>query len=840
MANSHERELSVGDRIGRYEILSVLGSGAMGMVYKCRHDVLGRVVAIKTLRLQRTTDDRTQKRFIREAQMGYRLDHENLIGLVDFGNMANGDPYLVMEFVSGQSLYEIMKRERYLIPERAVSIFAQVCDGLSHAHQRGVIHRDLKPANILVIHNEGGPEKIKIVDLGVAKMVQGGEDDQAEAITMTGEVCGSPIYLSPEQCMYQELDARTDIYSLGVCLYECLTGVPPLRGATVYDTIYMHVHEMPRPFGQVGANPDIPKRLEEVVFRCLQKQPKDRFETMAQLKHELQAALKTQSEAINVLPPESLFGSGSGSHKAAAPGKKASGEQARPPEPRMPQAAPPQAPAQPNAQELQAPPQAQYQSGPLPSAHLDYQSGPQAQAQDAQLHSGQQAAAALPGQDIESEFTADSTNDSSKLKALSKGKGKTSKGKSKKSASGKPAAREKEDSSLLGGNLAQFSKFNVRNVGLLASMALVFFGFGSVFQYFIMKSMEKPAEQAQPANNTTPVSSPFVDPPKETTKSTADSHDKTSKSASNANKSSASKPGQKSSNTNKTVKTAIASKPASMDDLEAMLDGQGSQNRYQAIVEHVPNTPHQHSAGKYPPKQAPNRTYTHLKPGRHMPQARPMPTLRRTALSGGGPPMGGRQMPMMGNGQMPMMGNGQMPMMPMGNGRMPMMGNGQMPMMGNGQMPMMPPGGGAGGLKGGSLLSKIQDFVASQSGGMMQPSSSAQPNMGGGMPGQSSDVLGQQTALSNEATRLCQAGQWEAACQKFEMAYNLNRSNVEVKDLYAYALNSYAVKLNKQGNYEQAVQYVKKAVNLSPGNSLYQNNHHKFLDNLKNKQAGNI
>ncbi|MBX9723665.1 MAG: protein kinase, partial [Candidatus Obscuribacterales bacterium] len=327
MPPSYDEDLKIGDRIaGRYEILAVLGHGSMGVVYKCRHDILGSIVAIKTLRLQRTADDRSQRRFEREARLAHKLQHPNLISVQDFGHTANGDPYLIMDFVSGEPLFDILKRERNIYPERVVNLFSQVCDGLYHAHQRGVIHRDLKPANMLVMKRDNAPETIKIVDLGVAKIVHGGDEEESEALTMTGEVCGSPIYLSPEQCTYQELDARTDIYSLGVCLYECLTGMAPLRGNTVYDTIYMHVHDMPRPFDVVAPHLEIPKRLEEIVFKCLAKQPKDRYETMMQLKHDLVASLKQSNGAptLNVLPPELLF---SGQNAAA---KKASGEFAKP------------------------------------------------------------------------------------------------------------------------------------------------------------------------------------------------------------------------------------------------------------------------------------------------------------------------------------------------------------------------------------------------------------------------------------------------------------------------------------------------------------------------------
>lgn len=320
MQSSYGEELGVGDKIaGRYEVMSVLGKGSFGVVFKAKHEILGRIVAIKTLRTQRIVDDRSARRFEREAKVACLVDHPNIIKVHDFGyNAGDGVPFLVMDFVSGIPLYNILKEERCITPERAVLLFSQVCDGLFHAHQRGVIHRDLKPANIMVVKVENEPETVRIVDLGVAKIVAGSEEE-SDAITRTGEVCGSPIYLSPEQCVYSELDPRTDIYSLGVCLYESLTGVPPLRGATVYDTIYMHVNEQPKSFKAVAPDLDIPANIEQIVMRCLSKRPCDRFESMQELKQELLNALKDGPE-INVLAPEELFRGGGGAPKKSGPG----------------------------------------------------------------------------------------------------------------------------------------------------------------------------------------------------------------------------------------------------------------------------------------------------------------------------------------------------------------------------------------------------------------------------------------------------------------------------------------------------------------------------------------
>ncbi|MBY0547238.1 MAG: protein kinase [Candidatus Obscuribacterales bacterium] len=350
MQSSYGEELGVGDKIaGRYEVLSVLGKGSFGVVFKAKHEILGRIVAIKTLRTQRIVDDRSAKRFEREAKAACLVDHPNIIKVHDFGySVEDGVPFLVMDFISGIPLYNILKEERCITPERTVLLFSQVCDGLYHAHQRGVIHRDLKPANIMVVKKENEPETVRIVDLGVAKIVAGAEAAESEAITRTGEVCGSPIYLSPEQCVYSELDHKTDIYSLGVCLYESLTGVPPLRGETVYDTIYMHVNESPKPFKTVAPDLDIPASLEEIVMRCLSKRPCDRFESMQELKQALLNALK-EDHKINVLTPEELFLGGA--QKKGNPGVSGSQPRLQPLSVEQPRAAPASVPLAPDSKE---------------------------------------------------------------------------------------------------------------------------------------------------------------------------------------------------------------------------------------------------------------------------------------------------------------------------------------------------------------------------------------------------------------------------------------------------------------------------------------------------------
>jgi serine/threonine protein kinase len=308
MLTPYNEELFVGSRFAdRYQILSVVGRGSMGVVYKARHELMGRLVAIKMLRGQLQVDEKSIKRFEREARAASRLDHPNVITVHDFGLTEHRQPYLVMDYVSGVTLYEIQRREKVMAAERAVHIFMQVCDALHHAHFHGVIHRDLKPSNIMVMQKDEDPNFVKVFDLGIAKIAWGEEEGitEGEALTGTGEVCGSPVYLSPEQCKHDPIDHRTDIYSLGVVMYELLTGVPPLMGETVYDTIYLHVHEEAPRFAEVTDIP-LPSRLEKIILKTLAKNPDERHQSMQELKWDLQAALVQSDEILNVLPPDKL------------------------------------------------------------------------------------------------------------------------------------------------------------------------------------------------------------------------------------------------------------------------------------------------------------------------------------------------------------------------------------------------------------------------------------------------------------------------------------------------------------------------------------------------------
>lgn len=271
----------------RYEVLDVLGKGGMGVVYKGKQLLIDRVVAIKMLRMDVAYDDNVLKRFQVEAKAASRLNHPNVIAVYDFGVVDSGQPYLVMDFVEGPNLADIIEKHGPVDYTRMANIFMQACDALEHAHNQNIIHRDMKPSNIVLLDTAEQNDLVKVLDFGIAKLM--GADGQGLHLTKTGDVVGSPLYMSPEQCTGQELDARSDIYSLGAAMYEALVGAPPLRGKTAMDTLSMHVTEPPLPFIVIKPSIPIPPEVEAIVMKCLEKDRNARFASMLELRDALAA-----------------------------------------------------------------------------------------------------------------------------------------------------------------------------------------------------------------------------------------------------------------------------------------------------------------------------------------------------------------------------------------------------------------------------------------------------------------------------------------------------------------------------------------------------------------------
>lgn len=269
----------------RYTITSLLGFGGMSVVYKAQHKLMDRTVAIKMLHAGIKGDPASLERFRLEAQAASSLNHQNIIAVYDFGVTPQSEAFFVMDFLDGESLADMLERKGRLPWERAVTIFKQICDGLGAAHRKSIVHRDLKPANVVLIKDEG-IEIVKLVDFGIAKLLPGAGKQQQQ-LTKTGEIFGSPIYMSPEQCLGKELDIRSDIYALGCLMYETLTGQPPLLGETFLETLNKHVGEKPKPMNEVALDANIPAELEQIIFKCMEKDPKDRFQTTEEIRDQL-------------------------------------------------------------------------------------------------------------------------------------------------------------------------------------------------------------------------------------------------------------------------------------------------------------------------------------------------------------------------------------------------------------------------------------------------------------------------------------------------------------------------------------------------------------------------
>ncbi|HEY9791059.1 MAG TPA: serine/threonine-protein kinase [Candidatus Obscuribacterales bacterium] len=268
--------------LDRYAILSVVGAGGWGRVYKARHLTLGTVVAIKTLYLHLATNKEKVTRFEQEARAACALRHENIAAVYDFGTMPNGQPFIVMDFLGGQNLHTVLNNEGKMEPARAVRIFKQICAGLAAAHDRGIVHRDIKPGNIVLLSDIDRGELVKLFDFGLAKLHL--EDGTSlNDLTQTGETVGTPAYMSPEQCQGWKLDHRTDLYSLGCVMYECLTGVQAFYGPTTYECMSRHVNQGAAPFSEVLPGRRLPVALEELVFKALEKDPKRRYQTAREM-----------------------------------------------------------------------------------------------------------------------------------------------------------------------------------------------------------------------------------------------------------------------------------------------------------------------------------------------------------------------------------------------------------------------------------------------------------------------------------------------------------------------------------------------------------------------------
>jgi len=270
----------------RYQILERIGKGGMGVVYKAHHKDIDQVVAIKILYKQYSTDQASIDRFKQEANTLVALKHPNILIVHDFGMTPEEQPFLIMEYLEGTTLAEFLEQHGRMPIERALNVFVQACDGLAHAHEKGVIHRDLKPGNLMLIKEPGKREEVKIVDFGIAK-IKPRDGKEPQNLTKAGEIFGSPLYMSPEQCQGKSLDERSDIYSFGCVIYETLTSMPPLMGINSFETMTKHVNELPLPMRGAAPELAIPDLIDAAVIKSMSKDPAKRQHSVKELKKDL-------------------------------------------------------------------------------------------------------------------------------------------------------------------------------------------------------------------------------------------------------------------------------------------------------------------------------------------------------------------------------------------------------------------------------------------------------------------------------------------------------------------------------------------------------------------------
>jgi eukaryotic-like serine/threonine-protein kinase len=269
---------------GRYELDGIVGKGGMAEVFRARDIRLDRIVGVKTLRNDLARDQTFQARFRREAQSAASLNHPSIVAVYDTGeDVMNGTPvpYIVMEFVDGRTLRDLLRDDRRLLPERAAEITDGVLRALDYSHRNGIVHRDIKPGNVMLTRNGD----VKVMDFGIARAVS----DSQMTMTQTAQVIGTAQYLSPEQARGERVDNRSDLYSTGCLLYELLTGRPPFTGDSPVAIAYQHVKEDPVPPSRV--DPEVPAWADAIVLKAMEKDPADRYQSAGEMRNDLQRAL---------------------------------------------------------------------------------------------------------------------------------------------------------------------------------------------------------------------------------------------------------------------------------------------------------------------------------------------------------------------------------------------------------------------------------------------------------------------------------------------------------------------------------------------------------------------
>lgn len=271
-----------------YETLGMLGRGGMSVVYKVRHKLIGKIAAVKVLQVHLLRDPNQARRFEAEAKALFALEHPNIVSVRAFEITPDGTPYLVMDYLEGRAINDELKRLKTIPVPRALKLFIQACDALQHAHNKGIVHRDIKPSNMVLTADENGNEVLKLVDFGIAKLNQDATGETIAALTATGDVFGSPPYMSPEQCYGHALGPLSDMYSFGCVMYEMLSGDTPFQADSAMAVIHKHTSKIAEPLQIPGCDPRLTSRLDEIIFRTLEKDPKKRYQSMDALKKDLE------------------------------------------------------------------------------------------------------------------------------------------------------------------------------------------------------------------------------------------------------------------------------------------------------------------------------------------------------------------------------------------------------------------------------------------------------------------------------------------------------------------------------------------------------------------------
>ena len=278
---------------GRYKVESLIGQGGFGAVFRAVNQMMRQEMVVKVLRPEYAKDPIQVQRFFNEGRTAAQLTHQHTVRVYDFGQTDAGQLYLAMELLHGQELAKVLRDEKAIDPMRAIRIAIAVLKSLAEAHDAGMVHRDLKPENVFLCKMRGEDDFVKLIDFGIAKSFEQADQD----LTKTGFAVGTPKYMSPEQGRAEPLDGRSDLYSLGIILYQCLTGDVPFKAPSAMGVIVKHLQERPVPLEQAATQP-LPAGLAEVVMKSLSKRREERFEDADEMRLALEHVLETAGESL--------------------------------------------------------------------------------------------------------------------------------------------------------------------------------------------------------------------------------------------------------------------------------------------------------------------------------------------------------------------------------------------------------------------------------------------------------------------------------------------------------------------------------------------------------------